>query len=133
MVTKPNNVTFNSIIDCCIRCNQIEKAEEIFEEMKLQTHLQPDLISYSTMIKGFCKAGNIERALVLLEHMKTVDIKPDEVLFNSLLDGCCRANLIDVGLMVYKNMVNLKIKPSNVTFSILIKIYGKAGNLQSAL
>ena len=65
--------------------------------------------------------------------MKTVGIKPDEVLFNSLLDGCCRANLIDIGLMVYKNMMSLKIKPSNVTFSILIKIYGKAGNLEHAL
>lgn len=63
---RPNNVTFNSLIDCCIRCRKIEKAEEIFEEMKMQTHLQPDLITFSTMIKGFCKVGNIERALVLL-------------------------------------------------------------------
>jgi pentatricopeptide repeat domain-containing protein 1 len=85
------------------------------------------------MIKGFCKQGNIERALVLLEDMNKVKIKPDEVLFNSLLDGCCRVNLIDVGLMVYRNMIREKIKPSNVTFSILIKIHGKSGDLMKAL
>jgi pentatricopeptide repeat protein len=27
---RPNNVTFNSLLDCCVRCNHIEKAKEIF-------------------------------------------------------------------------------------------------------
>lgn len=31
---KPNNVTYNSIIDCCIRCNNLPKAQEIFTSMK---------------------------------------------------------------------------------------------------
>lgn len=56
---KPNNVTFNSMIDCCIRCNAIEKASKIFEEMKKSTSSRPDLITYSTMIKGYCKEKNI--------------------------------------------------------------------------
>ena len=56
---RPNNVTFNSLIDCCIRCNALMKAKEVFEEMKKST-IRPDLITYSTMIKGFCKEKNIE-------------------------------------------------------------------------
>jgi pentatricopeptide repeat protein len=31
---------------------------------------RPDLITYSTMIKGYCKEKNIESALVMLETMQ---------------------------------------------------------------
>ena len=88
------------------------------------TATPPDLITYSTMIKGFCRSKNIERALILLEEMDKENIRADEVLYNSLLDGCCKSNEIDIALMVYDNMRTLVIKPSNVTYSILIKIYG---------
>eukprot|EP00347_Sterkiella_histriomuscorum_P013026 403366299 len=131
---KPNNVTFNSLIDCCIRCNSIKKAMEIFEEMKQPiSHTKPDLITYSTMIKGFCREKNIQQALIMLNDMEKNNIMADEVLYNSLLDGCCKANEIEMALKVYKNMEILKIKPSNVTYSILIKIYGKQRNLPKAL
>ncbi len=68
---KPNNVTFNSLLDCCVRCNNIGKASQIFNEMKNSSttndfSVKPDLISYSTMIKGFCREKNIEQALVML-------------------------------------------------------------------
>lgn len=90
---------------------------------------QPDLITYSTLIKGYCKEKNIERALIMLDEMENSGIKADEVLYNSLLDGCCKSNEIDMALKVYHNMRTLRIKPSNVTFSILVKIYGKQRNL----
>ena len=66
--------------------------------------VRPDLITYSTMIKGYCKDKNIEQALVMLETMQKEDIKADEVLYNSLLDGCCKANQLDLAFKVYENM-----------------------------
>lgn len=101
-------------------------AQKIFDEMKSGDCPKPDLITYSTMIKGYCHQKNIERALMILDEMEKVGIKPDEVVYNSLLDGCCKADDIQIGLMVYQNMLRLGIKPSNVTYSILIRIYGKA-------
>jgi len=63
---KPNNVTFNSLLDCCVRCNNIQTASLIFEEMKASS-TSPDLITFSTMIKGYCKEKNIEKALEILD------------------------------------------------------------------
>lgn len=31
--TKPNNVTFNSLIDCCVRCSDMKQAGMLFMEM----------------------------------------------------------------------------------------------------
>lgn len=70
----PNNITYNSLLDCCVRCFDMGTASKIFDEMQTggctkstsrrnedsQSVVQPDLISYSTMIKGFCKEKNIE-------------------------------------------------------------------------
>lgn len=63
--------------------------------------VKPDLITYSTMIKGYCKEKNIEAALVLLDTMQQEQIRADEVLYNSLLDGCCKANQLELAFKVY--------------------------------
>jgi len=69
--------------------------------MKAEIAPKPDLISYSTMIKGYCKEKNIEGALMILDEMEKAGIRSDEVVYNSLLDGCCKADDIHIGLMVY--------------------------------
>ena len=86
----------------------------------------PDLITYSTMVKGYCLEQDLKGALTVLHEMEQRSIKPDEVLYNSLIDGCCKTDQVEIAMMLYKNMRSLGIKPSNVTFSILIKIYGKS-------
>lgn len=64
--------------------------------MKRRAETKPDLITFSTLIKGFCKDRNIDAAFKVLNEMKRANIEPDEVLFNSLLDGCFRSNEIDL-------------------------------------
>jgi len=137
---QPNIITYNSLIDCCVRCGDMNAATMIFTHMKSNTDDSketkeiirpdfnnnskvPDLITYSTLIKGHCKARNIEQALILHEQMLQLGIKADEVLYNSLLDGCLKADETDMALKCFTNMKKLKIKPSNVTYSILAKIY----------
>lgn len=64
--------------------------------MKQRDETKPDLITYSTLIKGFCKDKNIDAAFKILNEMKLNKIEPDEVLFNSLLDGCFKSNELDL-------------------------------------
>jgi pentatricopeptide repeat domain-containing protein 1 len=128
---EPNNVTYNSLLDCAVRCEDMATASKLFQEMK--ERMQPDLISYSTIIKGCCRGGDLKKAMEVLNDMKRNHIKPDEVLFNSLLDGCAKNGSLEMAQHVYQEMRLLGIKPSNVTFSILIKAYGKARQVQKAL
>jgi pentatricopeptide repeat protein len=66
----PNTITYNSLIDICVRCFNMQRAYQIFTDM-FNGHavVKPDLITYSTMIKGYCKDKNIEGALVMLDTM----------------------------------------------------------------
>merc|ERR1719223_1634312 len=58
--------------------------------------VEPDIVTYSTMVKGFCASGDLDKGLQLLKEME-LDGKfaPDEVMYNSLLDGCARQHRLD--------------------------------------
>ena len=53
---KPNDVTYNSMIDACVRCNNMKSAWALLSEMK-NFNIIPDNFTYSTLIKGI-KAEN---------------------------------------------------------------------------
>jgi len=90
--------TLNALIECCIKNDRFEKAEELF---KAHLESSADLITFSCMIKGFCKFAMVERAFDALQRMQARGIKPDEVLFNSLLDGCSKAGKVDDAFKLY--------------------------------
>ena len=54
----------------------------------------PDTISYSTLIKGFCHAGDLNAAMEHFMLMKRKEIVPDAIVFNSLLDGCAKSDML---------------------------------------
>lgn len=64
----PNTVTYNSLLDCCVRCFDMPLAQRLFEDMRAgRAKAKPDLITYSTLIKGFCRQRNLEQALTLVQ------------------------------------------------------------------
>lgn len=142
---KFNRIAYNALLDCCVKCGQYDKMSEIFEDMLKETteqkeiildenDIEPDLITYSTLIKGMCKSGAIHKAIMLYEEMKKKGIELDEVFFNSLLDGFVKCNCsVQETDKIINDMVNLKIKFSNYTYSILIKLYTKNKMLEKAL
>lgn len=121
----PNNVTYNSLLDCCAKCNDLRMLDKLFDEMK-STKNQPDLITFSTVIKGYCRGGKLTAALRLLETMEEQRIRPDEVLFNSLLDGCAKKGEMEIALEIYAKMSRTHVKPSEITYSILLKVFARS-------
>jgi len=124
--TFPNNVTYNSLLDCCAKSNDIQMLETVFTEMK-NNKIEPDLITYSTLIKGYCMGRKISNAVAMLNIMEKQGIQADEVLFNSLLDGCVKAGEFKIGIQVLEKMHADKIEPTDNTFSLLAKLYTKSG------
>merc|ERR1719355_107979 len=110
----------------------MEHIPEILENMK--THrIKPNVITYSTMLKGHCQNGDIQTGFLILEQMKKdAHLKPDEIMYNSLLDGCAQNNLVDEGLRLLEEMQAEGVPPSNFTLSILVKLMNRARKLEQA-
>jgi pentatricopeptide repeat protein len=126
-----SKVTYNTLIDALIRQGDMETATSIFRDMTLNG-VTPDLISYSTLIKGHCARGCLEEGLQLLGLMQRRGISPDAIVFNSILDGCAHKQMRTLTEQVLKDMEKANIAPSNFTLSILVKLYGRCTDLDTA-
>jgi len=125
-------VTYNTIMDACARCGHMERVAEVLNNMQ-QAGIAPNIITYSTMIKGHCQAGELQKAFGLLEKMRRdTNLKPDEIMYNSLIDGCSQNNLVDEGLRLFQQMQDEGVRPSNFTLSAVVKLMSRARRLDRA-
>jgi pentatricopeptide repeat protein len=136
----PNIVIHNAMLDCCVECNDIARMNEIYEKVKERfiedenNNPQPDLITYSTVIKGYARAKDMDKVFDIYQFLRSRnDFQLDEVIYNSILDGCAKTNNLDKALSVYEDMRNSNVKRSNVTYSILVKLYANAKMEDKAL
>jgi pentatricopeptide repeat domain-containing protein 1 len=119
-----NAITFNSIIDVCVKCGDLQAAEEILREMlEPGGTIEPDLITYSTLLKGYCQVGDLDKALQVAETIKACGLKCDELVYNMLMDGCVKANDHEAGIGLFAEMTQAGMKPSTITHSILVRLY----------
>jgi len=133
-----NIVIYNAILHACIESGEFKKMTEIYENLvkQIQTNPndspQPDLITLSTLIKGYSKTKNFEKVIEIYDYLekqqKDGKVKLDEVFYNTILDACARNRQIYKGIEIIKTMRSLKINFSNVTYSIMIKLYSKQGD-----
>merc|ERR1719456_2030441 len=105
---------------------------KILDDMRVR-RVKPNVITYSTMLKGHCQNGNIQEGFSILEQMKKdAHLKPDEIMYNSLLDGCAQNNLVDEGKRLLEEMQSEGVQPSNFTLSILVKLMNRSRRLDQA-
>jgi len=125
-------VTFNTMVDACSRCNEMSRIPELLRSMVSQG-IEPNLITYSAILKGYCQENRLDEAFELMEGMvQTTQFKPDEIMYNTLLDGCARQGLYDRGTKLLAEMVRAGVNPSNFTLSVLVKLCSRAKRLDRA-
>merc|ERR1719428_417500 len=120
------------MLDACAKCCTMSRATQLLEDMR-SSLVEPDIITYSTLVKGYCLEGDIDRGFAVLEEMKKDEkLAPDEIMFNSLLDGCAKHHRVDDALRILEEMPGVGVTPSNYTLSILVKLLGRARRLGQA-
>jgi len=123
-----NTITFNSIMDACVKCGDLPTAESLLREMTAPgSSLEPDLITFSTLLKGYCHVGEIDKALQVVEAIKARGLRCDELVYNTLMDGCVKANDITAGVGLFEEMMQAGMRPSTITHSILARLHQRAG------
>ncbi|KAJ0482025.1 putative tetratricopeptide-like helical domain superfamily [Helianthus annuus] len=94
----PDVYIFSALLDGLVLEDKILEAEMLFKKLVKQKLCEPNVVMYSTMIKGLCKFSNNLTAVALLRLMEQTKCKPNIVTYNTIIDSLCKDKMIDDAL-----------------------------------
>ncbi|KAF6148192.1 hypothetical protein GIB67_011967 [Kingdonia uniflora] len=123
------NVIFgNALIDLYSKCGRIERALEVFKEMR-----DKDISSWNSLIGGFAFHGHANESISLFEEMRRGKIKPDEITFVGVLVACSHGGMVHEGQRYFNSMrQEYGIEPNIKHYGCMVDILGRAGLLEEA-
>ncbi|XP_030466666.2 pentatricopeptide repeat-containing protein At3g53360, mitochondrial isoform X1 [Syzygium oleosum] len=118
----------NSLIDMYMKCGSVKIARSLFDSI-----VNPDIISWSSLIVGYAQFGHAEEALKLYEKMRSLGVKPNEVTIVGVLTACCHVGLVEEGWELYKTMeLEHGIIPTKEHSACVVDLLARAGHLYEA-
>ncbi|KAK3010134.1 hypothetical protein RJ639_011791 [Escallonia herrerae] len=118
----------NVLIDMYSKAGGIEDANQIFNEME-----QKNVISWTSLIAGYGKHGDGNKAIGLFKKMEYEGLVPNDVTFLSLLFTCSHNGLIAEGWECFNIMVRrYNISPRSEHYTCMVDLFARGGRLEEA-
>ncbi|XP_074279736.1 uncharacterized protein LOC141605006 [Silene latifolia] len=116
-------ILFNTLINGYVHNNQLREAVKLLDVAVVKLGIQPDIVTYGTMVKGLCGAGDNAGALDVLRRMNSHPngCKPNLVIYNTLIDGLSKDKLVTEALNLFSVMKTEGIKPDVFTYNSMIR------------
>lgn len=105
---RPTDITFTAILSACDHCGLVEEGQKWFYTMKSYYHIDPGIEHYSCVVDLFARAGCLEEAMNLIEHMP---FEADASMWSSVLRGCVAHGDKTLGKKVAERII--KLDPEN--------------------
>ncbi|XP_057435602.1 pentatricopeptide repeat-containing protein At2g22410, mitochondrial-like [Lotus japonicus] len=118
----------NALIDMYCKCGVVEKALEVFKEMR-----KKDSVSWTSVIAGLAVNGFADSALDYFSQMLREGVRPSHGAFVGILLACAHAGLIDKGLEYFESMEKVYgLTPEMKHYGCVVDLLSRSGNLQKA-
>ncbi|XP_074288032.1 putative pentatricopeptide repeat-containing protein At1g12700, mitochondrial [Silene latifolia] len=87
---------FNTLVNGFVHNNQLPQAVELFDVAVVKLGIQPDIVTYGTMVKGLCGIRDYAGALHLLHQMNSRPsrYKSHLIMYNTVIHSLCRDKLL---------------------------------------
>ncbi|XP_006837175.2 pentatricopeptide repeat-containing protein At1g71060, mitochondrial [Amborella trichopoda] len=130
----PNTRTFNIILHHLIRLGMNNDAYNLFERMDVSVPgCEPDLNTYTMMVRMFCLEGKVEMALRVWRGMNSRGVLPCMHLYSALICGLCDENRLDEACKYFLEMLDMGIRPPGQMFGRLKQCLLDDGKKELAL
>ncbi|VFQ96834.1 unnamed protein product [Cuscuta campestris] len=90
-----------------------------------------NLITYGTMINGFCRVGKFETAVEVYDELINTKKNPNLVIYNSIVDGLCKEASLDAAKAMVDALKETCVYDV-VTFNTLLNGYCINGEVEKA-
>ncbi|MED6197546.1 Pentatricopeptide repeat-containing protein, chloroplastic, partial [Stylosanthes scabra] len=125
-------ILYNVTLKVCRKSMDFQAAEKLFDEM-LQRELQPNNITFSTLINCARMCALPDKAVEWFEKMPAFGCEPDGITCAAMVYAYARTGNADTALKLYDRAKAEKWRLDAVTFSALIKMIGMLENYDGCL
>uniref|UniRef100_A0A0G4I6R1 tRNA (guanine(46)-N(7))-methyltransferase n=1 Tax=Chromera velia CCMP2878 TaxID=1169474 RepID=A0A0G4I6R1_9ALVE len=94
---QPSVVTYGSLINCCVRCGQVKRAQAFFSQMEA-AGFPANVVTFTTLVKGLSNCGDAQHlgeARKLLGNMRSRGIEWNARTVSAFLRGCLRLGSVE--------------------------------------
>ncbi|GFP98230.1 pentatricopeptide repeat-containing protein at1g20300 mitochondrial [Phtheirospermum japonicum] len=128
---EPDRKAFSIVIGMLCRKRRAPEAQAFFDSLKDKFEL--DVVVYTSLVHGWCRANNISEAERIFREMKSSGIKPTVYTYTIVIDALCRCGQITRAHDVFAEMLEVGCEPNAVTFNNLMRVHVKAGRTEKVL
>lgn len=126
-----NAEIYTALISAHSKSGDLDKAFAILEEMKRIPQCQPDVFTYSILIKYCFEASLFEHVNRLLEEMSGREIVPSIVTKNILIDGYGKAGMFqEMEDVLAPMLISENCKPDQWTMNAIMRTFGNIGKIE---
>ncbi|KAH7673719.1 TPR-like protein [Dioscorea alata] len=99
----------------------------LFDAHKLLDEIpHPNIVSFSALISGYARIGNLRDAVNLFKRLQCSMI-PNKFIFGGFISGCAQTRDFLLGVQVHCGMIKSGVESNAFVQSLLIDMYGKCG------
>lgn len=128
-----NLITYNILLKGYCQQLQIDKAEDLMREMVDEAGIEPDVVSYNTLIDGCIVVDDCAGALTYFNEMRKRGIAPSKVSYTTLMKAFASSGQPKLANKVFDEMLkDPRVKVDLVAWNMLVDGYCKMGLIEEA-
>ena len=128
---QPTPELYTALVGAYCRSGLLDEALQLLNDMKGSPLCQPDVYTYSTIIKACVDATRFDLIDVMYKDMAERSIAPNTVTQNIVLSGYGKAGRLDDMERVLSDMLDsTACKPDVWTMNIILSLFGNGGQVE---
>ncbi|WCJ34585.1 Pentatricopeptide repeat-containing protein At3g09650 chloroplastic [Euphorbia peplus] len=129
-----NRITYNILLKGYCQQLQINEAKELLREMASgDVEIEPDVVSYNTMIDGCINIDDSAGALAFFNEMREKGIAPTKISYTTLMKAFSSSSQPKMANQVFDEMIkDPRVKVDLIAWNMLVEAYCKLGLVEEA-
>merc|ERR1719409_1839753 len=124
---RPDEITYNSLLDGCAQNNLVEEGLKLLEEMQ-QEGVKPSNFTLSVLVKMMSRSRNLDGAFAIVEEMrKKHHLKPNVHVYTNLIHACLSKRALDRAMQTLEQMAQERVQPDGRAFTVLVQVCLQGG------
>ncbi|KAJ0758735.1 putative tetratricopeptide-like helical domain superfamily [Helianthus annuus] len=141
--------SLNTLLNVMIQSRKYELVHALFKNSRRKFNITPNVFTCNILLKAFCKKGDIEGALKVLDEMPAMGMVPNVVTYTTILrtyvskgdmvgakkiliDALCEDGKVEDACALWKKLLWKNCTPDNAISSTLIHWLCKKGKIWEA-